>query len=435
MKSSTIRRIIIAALAGVTIVAIGSQAGTKGVAASSPTALRQLSLPAGALAASADGLRIAKSGGGFDTVLAGTDVRKIVRAGVHWYFLSDRGVLYSADLLSFSERNAGIPVKTIKTWEEGRKDFIKEIQEIKDLEVDPFDPLTLVACTKDEVYLSRDGAQSWKAIPSPATQPGLKAVAVTSKPEGLILASHPIKGPFVRSLSGGSWTPIGGDLGKSDPGTGPDELADIAVERVGESARIWAANSFLHRLYNYDRASKQFVLKYADSDEFFALDSLMPSADGLRYLSNGSVLNLASGVPLVDEEYTALVHAAAASSSRQLNALWLPASEDKPELAMSELWLVNFKSDKPHLAAADGRYGLYLQTHFMVNPSTKAQYDDIMTRRNLDMLVVDMKDDYGRLRFEPLDPLVKSIGRATNPLDIEAFAKEMKAKGRYLVAR
>jgi hypothetical protein len=91
--------------------------------------------------------------------------------------------------------------------------------------------------------------------------------------------------------------------------------------------------------------------------------------------------------------------------------------------------------DKPYRAAADGRHGIYLQTGFMVDPDSRAKYDALLTERGLDTVVVDLKDDHGRLRFEPKDPLVKAIGRTVNPLDVEAYVKEMKAKGRYLVAR
>ena len=112
------------------------------------------------------------------------------------YLMTSRGVLYSRDLAGFEERNAGFPVKTIKTYADGKKGFETEVQELKDLEADPYDPATLVACTKDQVFLTRDGGLSWKAYPSPAPQPGMKAVAVTSRPELLVFASHPIKGPF-----------------------------------------------------------------------------------------------------------------------------------------------------------------------------------------------------------------------------------------------
>jgi len=46
-----------------------------------------------------------------------------------------------------------------------------------------------------------------------------------------------------------------------------------------------------------------------------------------------------------------------------------------------------------------------------------------------------MKDDTGKLRYRPNDPLVAKIGKVTSPLDVEDFVREWKAKGRYLVAR
>src|SRR5208283_3879007 len=48
---------------------------------------------------------------------------------------------------------------------------------------------------------------------------------------------------------------------------------------------------------------------------------------------------------------------------------------------------------------------------------------------------VDMKDDFGRLRFVPRDPLLLKVGKVSSPLDIESFVRDWKAKGRYLVAR
>ena len=64
----------------------------------------------------------------------------------------------------------------------------------------------------------------------------------------------------------------------------------------------------------------------------------------------------------------------------------------------------------------------------MVNADSRAKYDALLDERGLDTVVVDLKDDLGRLRFEPRDPLVKSIGRTVNPLDVEGYVAEMKAK-------
>ena len=371
-------------------------------------------------------------------LLAGTEVRKIVRSGDGYFFLTSRGVLHSRDLSSFQERNAGIPVKTVKTYEAGVKGFVKEVQELKDLEVDPYDPATLVTCTKDQVFLSRDSGASWQAMPSPAPQPGMKAVAVTSRSELLVFASHAIKGPFVRA-GGGAWREIGGDLGRSDAAGSADEVSDVVVEARADGPVVWAANSFLPRLYRYDFESRAFRAQYKGPEEFASFDSLSPRAGGLLFVTDGAVMRLDTDRGTVTgaaAETKAVMNAAALVGS-QLEALYVPAAagSSAPALNLCELWLASFRSDKPYRAAADGRHGIYLQTGFMVKADSRAKYDALLTERGLDTVVVDLKDDQGRLRFEPRDPLVKSIGRTVNPLDVEGYVKEMKAKGRYLVAR
>lgn len=386
----------------------------------------------GALLGASDGLYRVNDDSSLSRLVSGTEFRKILRAGDSWYFLSSRGVLFSRDLATFEERNAGFPVKTLKTWEAGAKGFVTEVQEIKDLEVDPFDPATLVACTKDAVYLTRDGGLSWSTVPSPAPQPGLKAVAVTSKPTALLFASHPIKGPFVKPLSGGTWKEIGGDLARVDPDSAPDEIADIVAAASGDSAAIYAVNTFQPRAYRYDAASNAFQPIYKGSVDFMALDSLQVRQDGLYMVGDGTVLRqtVPGQDPVPVQRETAAVRAASSLVPGQLEALHLSDGT-----SLSELWLVEFKSDKPWRQAADSRHGFYLQTGFMVNADSRAKYDAVMTERKLDMVVVDLKDDYGRLRFEPRDPLVKTLGKSVNPLDVEGFVAEMKAKGRYLVAR
>ncbi len=389
------------------------------------------------LMGTADGLYRLEAVGKTVSLLRDVEIRKIVKAGDAWFFLGSRGILYSRDLVAFEERNAGLPDKTIKTYVNGAKGFLKEIQELKDLEFDPYAPATMVTCTKDEVFVTRDGGKSWKAYPTPYPAPGLKAVAITSVPELLVFASHSIKGPFVRALAGekNAWREIGGDLGKSCPTTSSDEISDIVVDARPEGPVIWAANSFLPRIYKYDVAGRVFKLAYRQDAAFGAFDSLMPRKDGLLFVTDGTVMKLADdGTAGKASQETVAVNMAASLFPVQLNALWSDAS-NLPSLNLSELWLVSFKSGKPYRAAADGKNGFYLQTGFMVHADSRARFDKVMTERNLDMVTVDLKDDVGQLRFTPRDPAIAAIGRTVSPLDIEGFVREMKAKNRYLVAR
>jgi hypothetical protein len=51
------------------------------------------------------------------------------------------------------------------------------------------------------------------------------------------------------------------------------------------------------------------------------------------------------------------------------------------------------------------------------------------------MIVIDMKDDYGRLRFTPKNPAITAKGRVFRPLDVEVFINDMRNRGIYSIAR
>ena len=368
----------------------------------------------------------------------GGEVKKILKSESGWYFLGSRGVLFSPDLKTFEERNQGFPVKTIKRYDKGVKSFQYEIQDLKDLELDPYDPKTLAACTKDSVFLTRDGGLSWTALPAaPSWTTGLKAVAVVSGAENLVFASHPIRGVFVRPLGnpGAPWAEVPG-LDKAAGSASPDEVSDIVIARGPEGARIWAANSFLPRLYRWDSAKRAFFAAHGDDRDFACFESLQVREDGVLYVTEGEVYRYdpRSGRNEAEPRILRTILAASRSQPGQIESLFALDDASRP-IQLSELWLAAFKNRKPHRAAAEGRHGLYLQTGFMVNPESRAKYLGVLERHNLDSVVVDLKDDLGRLRFEPRSELVRRLGRSVNPLDVETFVAEMKTRGVYLIAR
>ena len=395
-------------------------------------------LPAQTLAGYDTGLYRIEKDESIRPLWLGGEVKKIVKVESGWYFLTSRGVVFSADLQRFEERNQGLPVKTLKSYDSGAKSFHHEVQDLKDLEIDPYDDLTLTACSKDAVFLTRDGGKSWEKLPSsPAWTTGLKAVAVVAGAENLIFASHPIKGVFTLPLRNtrAPWTEVAG-LDKAAGSSGADEVSDIAVARSSGGAQIWAANSFLPRLYAWDPARKAFSVAYREDKEFSCFESLQIRDDGILYVTDGEIQRFdpRSGRNAVESQVLRTVLAAARGSVGQLESLYARDSGGRP-IQLSELWLAAFRNRKTHRSVAEGRHGLYLQTGFMVNPASRVKYIDVLRSHNLDMVVVDLKDDMGRLRFEPRTDLVKRLGRTVNPLDVEGFVAEMKASGIYLVAR
>jgi len=224
---------------------------------------------------------------------------------------------------------------------------------------------------------------------------------------------------------------------------------------------LWVSNSFLGRVYRMDASGKSFIPVWSDGTDFGTVESLDALPDGsLRFVSQKGVRRLRLGSPAeasaggaggaaignvgdasdggadieaADDFASALVAMAARKADAQL--LCVAWTEGGRPSALSELWLAHFVDRKPYRAAAEGRHGLYLQTGYAVNAASRAKYFKVMEERGLDSLVVDMKDDYGRLRFAPHDPLVRRMGKTSSPLDVEAFSAEAKARGIWLVAR
>ena len=455
--------------------AFGSAGGSSGAAAGAEQKPR---MPAGDFLAGYDeGLyRVAADGSSAQPLWTDGEVRKILRTPAGWFFLTSKGVLFSSDLVSFVDRSVGLPVKTYKIVTGGAKEFDHETQDLKDLKADAGKPGRLLTCTKDEVFMSEDGGLFWKSLGQPIATTGLKAVAFAPYPgstETAVWASHPIKGLFACRLAPGyGWTPVTAGLASIPGTTSMEEVADLQPSPQG----LWASNSFLQRVYRWDADARIFRQVYAGGAGEGTVESIASLPDGsLRFVTAGEVRRLdpATGQSSADTyAMNAVELALGARPDLQLCALSFPETVRSPakdaapsapsaqtaaptqaapfaataataataaptadQASLSELWLVSFKDRKPFRAAAENRQALYLATGFMVHEDTRQKYFDLMKNRGLNAVVLDMKDDFGRLRFTPRDPVLRKMGKVASPLDIESFVAEAKARGVYLIAR
>lgn len=396
----------------------------------------QASLPKNFLAGYDSGLYRIEDGERAVPLWLDGEVRKIVKAKDGWYFLTSLGIVYSKDLQVFEDRSGGLPVKTYKHYEDDKKSFSTEVQDLKDIELSLTEPGAIATCTKDSTFVSLDGGLNWKSYGTPADTTGLKAIALGPFPgtgESALWASHPIKGVFVHRLSGGGWVPANQGLTVIDKTT-IEEIADL---QPGADGSIWAGASFLPRVYKLEPKAKAFKTVWADKGDFGCAESLDLLPDGdLRFVGDGFVGRLDALKGSVETDAgAAMVASAAARAKSDWQALCVSWEEDGKQRSLTELWLLSFKNRKPYRAQAENKFALYLATGFVVHDGTRAKYDKIMDDRKLDAVVVDMKDDFGRLRFEPRDPLLQRVGKVSSPLDVESFVKDWKTKGRYLIAR
>jgi hypothetical protein len=221
-------------------------------------------------------------------------VRKILRRDGTWYFLTGAGIYASADLMAFVELDAGLPVKTIKIPEGGKKTFAREVQELKDLEIHPTNPLIMVTATKDSVYLTRDGGKAWRDIGLSAMTAGVKCVSVLDLPNSggasqlTVFMSHPIYGVSYKQPDvSKNWVDLDDGLEQVPTIKWPDEIADLSASARNGTVELFASQTFMPRLYRLDWQKKAFARVWAGTGFIDSVEALA--------LTDRSVLSTGTG--------------------------------------------------------------------------------------------------------------------------------------------
>lgn len=392
-------------------------------------------------------------------------------AGERWYFMTTKGIVTSTDLNTFEERNNGLPFLTIKEYDGANITFRKQIHQLKDLAVHPTDSSVLVTATKDNVFLTRDGGLTWKNISSMSTSTaGIKAVAVasmnvpgTGKPasvgadgtivqavapqtELVVFMSHPIFG-FSYCLPDAK-KPVWNDVNKgfvAMPGQSyADEIADILpVVFTGSdgflTTEIFVSQSYLPRIYRFDWKEKKAESLYVGSEPADTIDALFWDGSQLLYAKPGEVaaFNPASRKEgFVPHAYYMWKSAFNVLSENDvLYAAHIP--DGGAGLDLGELWLLKPAVSTGIFAqtALDKR-AVYIPANHVTTQSGIDKFKALLRDNKLNALVIDMKDDYGLLRYETQDPLVKEKGYVSRyHIDLPHFVSEFKKDNIYLIAR
>ncbi len=435
-----------------------------------------------ALLGTRSGIAVLDSMNGVRKLWSGAEVRKLVPSSAAWFALSGAGILFSADGVAWEARNAGLPVKTIKVLKDGVKGFEQQVQELKDLAVDPTRPEVLVTATKDAIYLSRDAGLSWKSLGLPVITNGVKAVAVASLEGTIVFASSGIYGLYALNadLPGSKWESIADGLLNMDTSSYTDEVSSILVapaQGPEDTPQIFVAQGFKQALYRLDWAARRCdpILRYNEAIgmlDGLALEGGGPAGGtsgphlvwsrhgGMARISLDSSQAVDPGLPeaapmggpeAADELVLRFQTAARAAGEALFSYAPLAALETAGKSSIgpfnaagpvyNELWLHADPAIEAHTprrqrqAKARGHEGIYLPGGHLTNEAELLRYEKIIEDHGLDAIVVDMKDDMGRLRYKSDDELVSSLAQVSSPADLETFLPRFKEKGVWTIAR
>ena len=378
-------------------------------------------------------------------------VDQLLRVNTGWLMRTQKGIFYSSDLKRFEERDTGLPFLTIKTFKEGQKTLSLQIQELKDLAVNPLNHNEVVTATKDSVYFSRDGGLTWKDLGSMSkNSPGVKAVAVaTLEDQTIVFMAHPIFGLsyILPDKPKPAWTDIDAGFEKMPSLTSPDEIADILpVVRTNADGsvytEIYISQTYMPRIYRLNWQEKKADLIFTGSEPTDVTDGLTTIDNVLLYtrLEGFGAIDLDSlqspGTPSQERDW----HEAFSAVPGMINTAWIPQSRSgfARGLQLNELWLLYPGTvNSPYAEIANGRKAIYASAYQCSFPEGVEKFKKIVKERNMNAIVIDMKDDYGYLRYDSHDPLVlekcSTSGYAIK--DLDKFIKEFKNENIYLVAR
>ncbi|MDR0315669.1 MAG: putative glycoside hydrolase [Treponema sp.] len=431
------------------------------------------------IAGTDEGLFSIDSWGKIESLWSGGSVKKILSvesvaaagnaAEDTWVILGSEGIFISTDLKIWESRNQGLPVKTIKIFQNGSKTFLPMVQEIKDVKMNPVNPDIMVCATKDQVYLSRNQGRSWTSLGAPLYRTnGIKAVASAYMPAEnggasvlTVFLSHSTYGLFYiqPERAGARWTEISNGLEALETSGNTDEIAAISVmlnpADADAAPEIYVSQTFRRRIYRLNWERKIFNLVWSDNSPFGTVDSLDGGRNAVRFLREGMAAEIDRVNAQVRERRDIMETIRSIPAQLQPNCIVIRDSE---RITLSELWLLNEPdpgneaesasvmrnagvvsgtqpAQMPYPVQAMNREGIYLPVNHAMDSSSLRPYLEIIRSRGLDMIVIDMKDDYGRLRFSPRNSAISGKGRVFRPLDLEAFLRDMRERGIYTVAR
>ncbi|CEM61454.1 hypothetical protein DWQ65_11370 [Treponema phagedenis] len=373
-------------------------------------------------------------------------IKKIIALDDSWLFLTSKGVMKSADLKTFSFVNTGLPVKIIKTISNAKKEFVSVPQPLKDLEVHPDNPSIFVTATNTAVFLTRDGGKTWKDLGCNSNRNGVKAVAVLDLPDtkGIpqltVLVSHALNGvAWMQPDKTSLWTDISDGLTMGPES--PEEVSDITVRKAAGEVEVFASHTFVPKIMKLNWQKKQFIEIKEWTGELqgsHCIDGLSSTVASLVGCKNGGLFE----VPLIMPRPFNLQQIEFALQRLLTKPLcaWVPKhiSKTGSPLSLSELWLLHDTKEFPYTgyrAQADGKKGLYIPAHQIRDSKMRQSFFTIIENNKLNTIVYDVKDEYGFVRYDSQDSLVKSVDAVRPFTDIDNFIAEAKARGIYLVAR
>jgi hypothetical protein len=357
------------------------------------------------------------------------NLAEVLRApeGRRYARTEDGRVLFSPNRgRSWVDRSSGLPARQVWPFES------EEPRACTAVAVDHTNWRRVAATTKKHLFLSSDAGRSWRRIPlrDPVRSSNyLTSVCIDPDAPQTIYLGTSFNGVYVSRDGGQNWKKISEHLTPLYRGAGfYEEISDLTVS-PGEPGVLYLMSRFERSLYRYDIRSRT-VSQLPFPDSAAAFYAVSGRSDG------SAPVELHGG----ERRY---VYRPSAGEWQERPALLRPSVVLEDEEGRSaEKGAGNSAAERRAAAqggagnppAYAGRKGIYLNSWNAAGASLE-RHLDFMERHGFDTIVVDVKDDWGKLTYRSQLPAARRYGAVRGNLDLEHLIEAAHARGFYVVGR
>jgi hypothetical protein len=310
-------------------------------------------------------------------------------------------VISSDNGKTWTQRNNGLPHKVVYPFTGD------EFRRLTSLYVDPLNINRIAVTDSSSIYISLDGGWNWEEIKTngPVKRSNyFTSVSLDPSNEDRIILGTSFNGIFETNNRGKSWEKSILDLQILYRGAGfYEEISAVGIDPYNNN-RLFLAAGFSGSIFtgNY----KDGKVSPLENSEFSSINGFDIKEDGFAVYSDKSYfyreygnLDWQSITPLFSMDSSAL----------------------KPE----DISRISNSSDKTglYVNSLHGS-GERLDVHFA-----------FMKKHGLNSMVIDMKDDEGKITYQTALELPLAIGAIRNRIDLELLLKKAHENGIYVIGR
>ncbi len=315
------------------------------------------------------------------------------------------GFVVSADGgKTWIKRNNGLPLKTVYPFDGN------EYRRLTSFYVDPLDNSRIVITDSSEIFISSDNGWNWEEIKTGgAVKKSNYFTAVTldsSDPERIILGTS-FNGIFETRDNGKSWHKISIDLSPLYRGAGfYEEISSLAVD-PSESNTIYIGGGFSSGIF-IGNFSSNSLIKMEIPEEI-----LSGTLKGFDIKKNQFGIY---------SDNTFFYSSREAGSWKSTEPFYSKGNDrDNPV-------------DSGRYFSSEKMTGIYVNS-FHASGDELERHFTFLKEHNLNSMVVDMKDDEGKITYNSSLQLPLSMGAVRKRIDLPLLLKKAKENNIYVIGR